>query len=158
MIMVDEPAPSPAPITPAADPAAPPAMSLAEATSRRDEMINDPAFRERYLNGEVAAAAEMAKVTAALVTPEVKPGDESMDTQIAGLRSHFEFSPEVELQVRSDMPVTSVERERALAMRANLHRDPAWRQRYLDGGVEERKQSFLISVILASKVRDPAQP
>jgi hypothetical protein len=156
--MSDDPTPAPAPATPATDPAAQPAMSVAEATSRRDEMINDPAFRDRYLNGDAEAAKEMARVTAALATPEVKPGDASMDAQVAGLRAITKISPELETQIRERPPITPAEREATLALKDNLYRDQAWVARFHAGDTEAIRQAFLISVNLSSPVRDPVQP
>jgi hypothetical protein len=134
-----------------------PAMSQGEAQSRYDELTGNPEWVSKYINGDVEARAEMSRVQEARISPEVIPGEAGIDVQIAGLKPHFNFSTDVEAQLRAGRTVTPQEVEGALALKENLFRDRVWVQRFHNGDREALRQSFLISVILSSKVRD-AQP
>jgi hypothetical protein len=81
----------------------------------------------------------------------------SMDQQITHLREHADFSPAVEEQIRTGMPVSPQEKALAASRLAVLKKDGAWVRRFFDGDREANKEMMLLNLILSSRVRDPGQ-
>jgi hypothetical protein len=135
---------------------APPPMSHAEAVSRRDAMISDPATRDRIMQGHVETLAEWNRVIQGLAYGKVP--EPSAPDSVEGL---IEFAcgivpdlTEAHLdELRSSRPIDPVTRRRAEQWKEVHFRDPVFVQSYFDGDPEVARQVFHLNTLLSLPVR-----
>jgi hypothetical protein len=141
--------PAPAPAVPIV-----PDMSFDDAMLAKSQRLADPAWRDKYVAGDVGCKAEMDALMQALTPKRPQPTDPtSAEQAIDFLRERADIPENVADQIRNNEPVTFQERRLAEQMRAKLFRDKSWVQRYLDGDREAATQIALINVILSSRVK-----
>ena len=125
-----------------------------DATARLAAMKSDKVLVERYLSGEVSARKEFADVHAAMHKAAPDPSAVAREAQVEVLKKFATLPEKMWEQRRVDGEVYPHEREWALQTKAQLLRDRAWVNRYLDGSGPEAAQMVHITLILSSPVKD----
>jgi hypothetical protein len=116
----------------------------------------DSAFQERLLRGGMAELAEVQRLQKIVNSPTqtivggVDPGQ--VQQRLDSWNKFADLTPEVTEQLRNGTPVTPAEYKMAQQTKARLMSDKAWCARYLDGGMRERQQMSLVSIILSSQI------
>lgn len=137
-------------------------------------LASDPATRADWENLSKIASGDSesiaaAKATAASTTPsDDKPKSmqelaaaAAAETQgrqvtnyINSLREKFEVSPGVEEQLRSGQAVTQAEFDAIKQLRAQRMSDPEWSSRLLKSDPAAARESFLMSLVLSSRIKE----
>ena len=155
----------PAAITPAAPP--PPSMSVAEAESRRQEMLNDPSWWQRWNGGDIEANHEFKAVTQVIADAN-RPREPSAPDSPEGLTDWaLSIAPgltEAHLdELRNPQPISPELRRQAVQWKrdhiGDLEHpgDPEFVRAYLSGNSAARKQVLHVNTLLALRVRDEPQ-
>lgn len=141
-----------------ASPDTPAPMGYVEASARRDEMINDPAIRDKIMSGDIQTNVEWQRVMAGLAQGQA-PQPAAPDS-IEGLVNWAQeisggsLSPElVDYHLVKGTPVSPQERQMAEARKSAKLRDPGFRKRYMDGDSDARREILLCDVIISSRIR-----
>jgi hypothetical protein len=134
-----------------------PTMTWSEAESRKQAMLASAEFRDKLLAGDITSKQEWDNVIQALAygkVPEPAAPD-SPDGLIEWVRNVADVSEDVIEEIRTGRPVTSHERRLAVQRKESRLSDPVFRDAYLNGDPSAKREILLLSVILASPVRDP---
>jgi hypothetical protein len=135
-----------------------PPMSWDAAQARKNEMLNDPATRDKIMQGDVETRAEYDRVIRSLAFGQPPPGPaDSRESIVEHLRQHADISEAVADEIRSDRASTPWEHQRALQRRDQLFRDEAWREKYARGDQRAQTEVALINLILSRRIRDNPQ-
>ena len=123
------------------------------ASARIAELKNDPKFSERYLNNEMAARDEFARLHA--IVGKGLSDDYAMHraSQVETFKRHADLPEKAWAQVERNGPVFQHERDEALRTKERCMRDRAFIAKYLDGSRDEVSLMTRISLILASPVK-----
>ena len=154
---------------PPAAPAAPllPNMSVAEAESRRQEMLNDPSWWQRWNRGDIDANHEFKAVTQVIADAN-RPREPSAPGSPEGLTDWaLSIAPgltEAHLdELRNPQPISPELRRQAVQWKrdhiGDLEHpgDPEFVRAYLSGNSAAQKQVLQVNTLLALPVRDPQQ-
>jgi hypothetical protein len=99
--------------TPTAQPSTTPVvpdMSFDDALLAKNQRMADPAWRDKYLAGDVGAKAEMDALVQALTPKQPMPSDpSSVEQAIDFLRERADIPEQVADQLRKNMPVSAQE-------------------------------------------------
>lgn len=137
-----------------------PTMSHAEAVSRRDAMISDPAFREKLLAGDVASKQEWNRVIEGLAYGRV-PEPAAPDSVEGLVDWAYGIVPELTeahiAEIRNRQPVSPEIRRRAEQWFERHRRDETFVAEYFNQNPEIVRQIFHYNTIMALPVRDPQQ-
>jgi hypothetical protein len=143
------PPPEPAPSTPITMD-----MSFDDAMLAKTQRLADPAWRDKYMNGDVGCKAEMDALMHALTPKQPQPSDPtSLEQAIDWLRERADIPESVATQIRDNVPVSAQEYRLAQQMKEKLFRDKSWVAKYLDGDRDAATQIALVNVILSSRVK-----
>ena len=123
------------------------------ASARIAELKADPKFSERYLNGEVAAKDEFARLHAVVGKGAANDVALHRASQLDALKKYADLPEKAWAQVERNGPVWQHERDEALRTKERCMRDRAWVAKYLDGSREEVSLMTRISLILSSPVK-----
>ncbi|MCK1672796.1 hypothetical protein [Bradyrhizobium sp. 150] len=133
-------------------------------------LANDPATRSDWENLSRIAAGD-AEAIASAKTAAPSSGDppksleqlaaesdaEARGRQVTSLvdtaREKFEISSGVEEQLRSGAPVTQAEFDAVSKLRSQRMNDPGWSARFLKGDPVAAQESFLMSIVLSSEIK-----
>jgi hypothetical protein len=125
----------------------PPSMSHAEAVSRRDALISDPAFREKLLAGDVDSKQEWDRV--------IQSAPDSVEGLIDWAYSIVPELTEAHVaEIRNRQPVSSEIRRRAEQWFERHRRDATFVAEYFSENPEIMRQIFHYNTIMALPVRD----
>jgi hypothetical protein len=118
----------------------------------------DPIFQERLLRGDMAALADVQRLQKIINSPtQVVVGGvnpQEVQQRLDTWSNYADLNPGVLEQIRSQGPVSAAEYKLVQQTRTRLMADREWAKRYLDGGVKERQQLSLISIILSSPIAE----
>jgi hypothetical protein len=137
-------------------------------------LASDPATRSDWENLSKIASGDSeaiaaAKATAASATPsDDKPKTmqelaaaaaaeehgRRVTSYLASVREKFEVSAGVEDELRTGKPVTQAEFDAVKKLRTQRMNDPDWSARLLKGDPEAARESFLMSMVLSSNIRE----
>jgi hypothetical protein len=148
--------------TPAPAPVVETSAARASAMAEISRLKADPAFHQRLLRGEGDALNMVAQLQRTLNSPTQvviggEPNPAEIQQRLDSWTAFADLSPEVTEQLRNGAPVSQAEYKMAQQTKARLMSDKAWCARYLDGGMRERQQMSLISIILSSQIAAPAK-
>jgi hypothetical protein len=137
--------------------------SAARATAMAEiaRLKSDPAFHQRLLRGEGDALNIVAQLQRTLNSPTNvviggEPNPAEIQQRLDAWSNYADLAPDVLEQVRSGGAVTKAEYDNAVRTKARFMADREWAKRYLDGGMRERQQMSLVSIILSSPI-EPAK-
>ncbi|MCW2011784.1 hypothetical protein ABH978_004904 [Bradyrhizobium ottawaense] len=133
-------------------------------------LANDPATRSDWENlskiaagdAEAIASAKAAKPAAGdppktLEQLAAESDAAARSRQVTSLldtaRERFDISPVIEEQLRSGATVTQTEFDAVSKLRAQRMNDPDWSARLLKGDPIAGRESFLMSIVLSSEIK-----
>jgi hypothetical protein len=172
---IDTPAAPTAPAFPGSTPASPGVQLNAEAAkARRDAIIKDPVWRDRYVNGDVGLREEMRALNMAI---SEEPDGTKVDRILAGTQplgkmevlAHGEL-PTVNLMSAVDglrqnglpdqvikeiiegTPVTAERHREAAIIKQQLLADKAWVAAYRDGSRLHAEQLHRVLAVLTAPI------
>lgn len=148
--------------------------TAADARRRLDALTTDAAWGKRFLAGNMAARSEFADLSA-----RVASGDHIVDALAGTAPPQQEFETTVDgalprrvvAEVVADMrengisdgaieqalrgtKVTRVEFEATRQLQRIKHSDPIWTKNLLSGGVQEKREHMLMSIILSADIAE----
>jgi hypothetical protein len=133
-------------------------MTFEAAEARKIEMLSDPGFTEKYLQGDVASRREFTRVHEALANgAPVGPDQFARETEIAHLRSRADINDTQVKEYVERWPQSAKIVQEARDLRQRLFADRAWVERYLSGGREEARQVALLGIILTAPLAEEQQ-
>lgn len=143
-------------------PATPPA-SPAEAASRLETRMADPAWRDAYLSGngpEVAESRSLHEMiasgddpVASAMTgamPDLPSSEHRLMSQTADVLRDHGIREEVIRETLEARPASDQDRAIALAWKNQHMRDEGWVKRYMTGDSDARREMTLANIILSS--------
>jgi hypothetical protein len=171
---IDTPAPAPADTAPAiAQPHAAtalPNVTGIEAQRRLDGLIADRGWGAKYLLGDAQVRKEYAELQA---TIEAREGDRvaaAVDGTLPPPTGLFDWQPHHVLtqtvgmlrdagindatiaETLNERPVSKAEFEATKILKNQKFGDAEWVKRYLAGGYTEKREAWLMSIILSSEI------
>jgi hypothetical protein len=156
-LMPDTPLPAVDPSLPLGTPELPQISRIrSDAMARITALKQDVAFQDRLLRGGMAELAEVQRLQKIVNSPTstivggVDPGQ--VQQRLDSWTNFADLTPEVTEQLRNGTPVSPAEYKMAQQTKARLMADREWAKRYLDGGMKERQQMSLVSIILSSQI------
>jgi hypothetical protein len=145
--------------TPAAPPPTETSAARATATAEIARLKADPAFHQRLLKGEADALNIVAQLQRTLNSPTQvviggEPNPAEIQQRLDSWTAFADLDPAVTEQIRNGTPVSQAEFKLAQQTKSRLMADREWVKRYLDGGMKERQQMSLVSIILSSQIAE----
>jgi hypothetical protein len=123
------------------------------AGARLAELRADPAWIERYLQGEVKANEEARRLHSLASKAPANPEGIHRSTQISALQRVADLPPEAWRQIENNMPVFEGERAFALQEKERCFRDSGFVKRWLDGDRAAVSHLTRLSLIIASPTK-----
>jgi hypothetical protein len=144
----------------AADLMTPPQTVAEQARATLEAHKADPEWTRKYLAGDHEARAEMLRLTEAMHAPvhgQISIGGPSPEYQRNDQAEHLaatgDLPPAVVEQIRRGDPVSADEYRMAVGRKRALIGDPGFREKYMRGDADARRQMLLLDVILSSSIK-----
>jgi hypothetical protein len=150
----------PAPVVGAVADLALPMMPADQARTRIAQLLADPAYVKKHLDGshetkeelrqlhEFSHRPEPGAIITGLPTPEVQLAD-----QAEWAEANFDVPSAVIQQIRERTPISREEYKQTVARKNALLADPAFRARALAGDAAAQRELFLLNVNLSSPIK-----
>jgi hypothetical protein len=140
----------PGPTPPAGSTPATPQQELADLKANGD-------FVREYLAGKPEAVAKMRAAIEKVHAPNgvvvVNGNPQALNARaVDSLATFADLSPDVQAQMHDGRPVSEFEYTAAVRRRSQLLNDQNWRERYMAGDRDARRELVLVNVILGSKL------
>jgi hypothetical protein len=126
------------------------------------DRLVDSAFQQLLLKGDPHALAKVAQINRVVNTPTSvtvngEPTSAEAAARLETWQNFASLDQGVIDQIRTGGSVTQAEYKLAQQEKARLFADKEWVKRYFDGGVRERQQMSLISIITSSHIAEPTK-
>ncbi|MCG2639661.1 MULTISPECIES: hypothetical protein [Bradyrhizobium] len=128
----------------------------ASAQARRDELVGNAEWRERYLNGGPAERTEMHSLNEVIAGQA--QADQQMDRSLSidFARDRGVSEETIKYHLIDRTPISAEEHAAALRWRQSHFADPKWRELYMTGDVTARREATLSSILISSPVKPAA--
>jgi hypothetical protein len=120
----------------------------------------DSSFQQLLLKGDAHALNKVAQINRVVNSPTAvvvngEPTSAEVQQRLDTWGNFASLDAGVLEQVRTGGTVTPAEYKLAQQEKARLFSSKPWVAAYLDGGIKERQQMSLISIILGSRIAEP---
>jgi hypothetical protein len=140
----------------------PPTETLAARGAAMAELAQlkaNPEFQQLLLKGDANALAKVAQINRTVNSPTSvvvngQPTPAEVQQRLDTWNNFASLDQGVIEQIRTGGSVTKAEYDLAKQEKSRLFSSKPWVAAYLDGGIKERQQMALISIILSSQIAD----
>jgi hypothetical protein len=134
----------------------PESRAISDAHAEIGRLKSDAAFQQLLLKGDEHALAKVQAlqrtINSGSKTVIGGENQQEVEQRLSAWQDFAGLDPAVIEQIRSNGSVSKAEYDEAARMKKQFMADRDWARRYFDGGMKERRQMSLVSIILSSPI------